>query len=178
MAAPPESSAAPRVCPPRIGPIKLAWSDASYHLVLDDAALPCLSDAERAAAAYVGTTIGTECEWAEGTDLAAPEHMNCKLTTALGLGFQCEAKHKGFLVAWLGDDIPAQCARIPTTAFSQTALVELSLRKESRAIVVSYKAVTTTGPGGEAWSWSETIGFQEKGPDALKIAYRKPVGKR
>lgn len=166
------------MCPPRTGPIKLVWSDASYHLVFDDAALRCLSDAERAAIAYVGTTIGTECEWVSGTDLAAPEHMDCKLTTALGLGHQCEEKHKAFLVAWLGDDIPTQCARIPTTAFSQTALNELSVQREASLIVVAYKAVTTTGPGGEAWSWSETIGFQEKGPNALKIVYRKPVGKR
>ncbi|MDC0740545.1 hypothetical protein [Polyangium mundeleinium] len=166
------------MCPPRTGSLKLVWTNASYQLVFDDAALPCLSDAERAAVAYVGTTIGTECEWAPGTDLAAPERMDCKLTTALGLGYQCEAKHKDFLVTWLGDDIPAQCARIPTTAFAQTALQELSLRNEPTTLVVAYKAVTTTGPGGEAWSWSETIGFQEKGPNALKIVYRKPVGKR
>jgi len=165
-------------CPKRVGSTKLAWTDASYSLVLDQDALSCLSDAERAAVAYVGTTLGTDCEWISGTDLSAPEHMDCKLTTALGLGYQCESKHKDFLVKWLGDDIPAQCARIPITAFSQTALMELSASHEGKMITVAYKATTTTGPGGKAWTWSETIGFQEKSRDSLKIAYRKPVGKR
>jgi hypothetical protein len=164
-------------CTKREGSVKLSWTDASYQLVLDGEALSCLSNAERAAVAYIGTTLGTDCDWVRGTDLSAPEHMDCKLTTALGLGNQCEKKHKDFLVEWFGEDIPAQCARIPITAYSQTALTELSLGHEGPMITVVYRATTTTGPGGKAWSWSETIVFQEKAAGALKIAYRKPVGK-
>lgn len=165
-------------CKKRVGAPKLAWTDESYHLVLDGEALSCLSDAERAAIAYVATSVGTECEWAPGTDLSAPEHMDCKLTTALGLGYQCEEKHKALLVEFFGAEIPARCAKVPITAFSQTALLDLSLGHEGQTITVTYKAATTTGPMGEAWTWSETIGFRETGPRALKIAMRRPSGKR
>ncbi len=180
MAALPDAAAdaAAVSCPKRAGATRLLWTDASHDLVFDKEALACLSGAERAAVGYVGATLGTDCEWAPGTDLAAPEHMDCKLTTALGLGYQCGPKHKEFLLKWLGDDIPARCARIPITAYVQSVLTELSLTHEGPLITVAYQATSTTGPGGEAWNWSETIGFRQRGPDALKIAFRKPVGKR
>ena len=160
------------VCPKRKGPSKIAWTNESHDLVLDEAVLRCLSDAERAAVAFVSTTLGTECDWISGTDLSAPEHMDCKLTTALGLGYQCEAKHKSFLVDWLANEIPDRCARIPTTAFSQSVLTDLSLKTEAPTITVDFRAVSTTGPGGTTRAWSETIVFEEKNSRGLLIRQR------
>lgn len=187
IASAPPADAGPRVedaglaCKPRAGAIKLLWRDEDAKVALDGEAFACLSEAERAAVGYVSALGGTECDWKPGGATkpgGLPEHMECKLTTALGLGFQCEADHKRFLEGWLGDDLPATCARVPITAFHQTALDELSITHDGATIVVAYKAITTEGPGADTWRWSETIGFAEKGPRALKIAYKKPVGKR
>lgn len=177
-AAGPADAGQPADCDRGPGPVRLAWRDAASKLVLATSEFACLSDAERAALGRVSATVGSDCEWAKGTKLSSPEHLDCKLTTALGLGYQCEEKHKAHVKAFLGSDVPAQCARIPITAFAQTALDELTLRRGRSEIVVRYKATTTEGPMGKAWTWSETIGFQDKGSGALRIAWRKPVGNR
>lgn len=175
--APPAAST--RVCPHFDATTKLAWTDeTSYRLVVDEDACSCLSDAERASVAFVSAAMGSDCEWVEGTDLADPRHMDCTLTTALGLGHQCEDKHKGLVEAFLGNDAPAQCAKVPTTAYAQTALLTLSLRHEKDLITVSYEAVTTTGPTGEAWRWSEVIDFRNADPRVLTIAKRRKARKK
>lgn len=166
------------VCPKLDAPKKLAWTDPStYQLLLDEAALRCLSDAERAAVAYVATTVGTECDWVEGTDLSAPKDMDCKLTTALGLGPQCEEKHRALVHEFLGHEMPAQCAKIPTTAFAQTILSTLSLEHQAENITLTYETVTTTGPTGKASRWSEVVEFRQTKPRTLTIAGRKKARK-
>lgn len=178
LAIAPVAAPSANACPPRKGKVRLAWNDAEYQLQSDTQAFSCLSDAERAAVGYVAATIPSQCNWISGPDVATSELMECKLTQALGLGYQCEAKHFAFLRQWLKDETPALCAKIPITAYAQTALSEVSLLHDDTRITVSYKATTTTGPMGEAWTWSEDIVFREKAPDALTIEQRKPVGKR
>ncbi|MBK9261890.1 MAG: hypothetical protein IPM54_19060 [Polyangiaceae bacterium] len=176
----PARSATPtKDCPKLDVATKLVSTDPStYRLIFDEAALQCLSDAERAAVAYVSATLGSDCEWESGTDLADPRHMNCKLTTALGLGPQCEEKHKGLVSEFWGNEMPAQCAKVPMTAFAQTALSSLSMQHQGELITVAYEAVTTTGPMGEAWRWSEVIEFRNAEARALKIVTRKKERKK
>lgn len=174
----PVAAPSAKACPPRNGKVRLAWNDEAYQLQSNTEAFSCLSDAERAAVGYVAATIPSQCNWISGPDVATSDHMECKLTQALGLGYQCEDKHFSFLRQWLKDESPSRCAKIPITAYAQTALSEVSLLHDDTRITVSYKAVTTTGPMGEAWTWSEDIVFREKVAGTLTIEQRKPVGKR
>jgi hypothetical protein len=170
------AAAASPVCTPRTGPVKLLWMRKDYELELDQAALACLTDGERAAVGYVATVVGSQCDWRSSPNaIGEGALMDCKLTKALGLGPQCETRHKEFLTKWLGDDAPAKCWKIPTTAYSQAVLDEVTLANEGPLILVTFKATGTTGPGGRAWSWSESLTFAPRG-DALKLAKRAVKG--
>ncbi len=182
VAAPSVASPAPAKAAPR-GSRKLVWrlgDDHDFGLALDRVELGRLTDAERAAVAFLATSIGTDCEWAKPPSAAGEKgKMHCKLTDALGLGEQCEEKHKAFVMGWLGGDAPSTCAKIPITAFSQTVFDELTLSREGDRIVISYAAVHTDGPGGGTQSWSEAIRFAPRGKKGIRIEGRRVTrGKR
>lgn len=168
---------APLPQPPTPGPRRLLWrqgEEAGWALTLDRPAIGRLSDAERAAVGYLSTTVGTDCTW---TSAPSPDggagKMRCELTDALGLGEQCGAKHRAFILGWLGDDAPSRCAQIPTTAFSQSAFDELRLERDGDRVVVDYAVVHTAGPTGPTHSWSETIRFAPRGAQGLRIESRR-----
>lgn len=151
--------------------------NAKYDLELAHDELACLSDAERAAVGYVATVVGSQCDWTKSPNAIGEKgHMECKLTKALGLGLQCEEAHKSFLKEWLGDDLPSECWKIPITAYAQAVLDEVTLSAEGPRITVAFKATGTTGPGGKAWKWSETLVFEPRG-ERLKLAKRTVQGK-
>ena len=155
------------------GPRRLVWRQGDT-LTLDRDGIAGLRDAERAAVAYLATTIGSNCEWTRApTADGQAGSMRCALTDALGLGEQCGEKHRVLVMGWLGDDAPSSCAKIPTTAFSQTTFDELRLSHDGREIVVSYAAVHTDGPGGSTAAWSETIVFAPRGDHGLRIESRR-----
>ncbi len=163
--------------PPRRGKRALLWrlgEDDDYGLVVDEEQVAQLSDPERAAVAYLASSIGSDCEWGVRPTWSSdgsikPGKLRCKLTDALELGYQCEEKHHQFVKRWLGDATPAKCAKVPFTAYSQTAFDWLNLTTQGHTIAVSYSAGFTTGPGRRTWSWSETINFTDSGGESLKI---------
>lgn len=157
---------------------KLLWMGKDYEIVIDREALACLSNAERAAVGYVAAVVGSQCSWVKHPDAEGRGgQMHCKLTTALGLGHQCQERHKGLLARWLGDQIPSKCWMIPTTAFAQAVVDEVTLARQGSRIKVAFKATGTTGPSGKAWSWSETLVFEENGPETLKLVRHDVKGK-
>jgi polyhydroxybutyrate depolymerase len=174
----PATSATKASCPERKDPTKLLWRNDDLELELARDAIRCLTDAERAAVGYVASVVGSSCDWVQRPDAyGAGGRMRCMLTAALGLGDQCAAPHEDFIESWLGDDAPAHCWRIPITAYAQAALDEVTLRRDEAAITVAFKATGTTGPGGRAWSWSETLRFEPHGPKALALVHRGVQGK-
>jgi len=181
------SAAPPRTCAPLAGPTRLFWFDKNGVAALDREALACLTDPERAAVAYVTPTLGSQCTWAGGPDSG---HLDCPLTSALGLGYQCEEPHREFLRHWLPRDAPATCRRWPETAETQEALGELTLTRLGDRVTVAYEASGTTvdlgfllpGPGKgdsgrKVWSWSETLVFELRG-ERLMLVSRKTKGTR
>jgi hypothetical protein len=156
--------------------VKLYGLDKDYAPTLDRETIACLTDAERAAVGFVTPTLGGRCIPAPGDD-DAHGHLDCPLTSALGLGYQCEEKHKEFLQRWLPKDAPAQCRRWPDTAYTQETLTTLTLTTVGQILTVDYEASGTTGPGGKSWSWSETLVFEADG-ERLVLASRKMKGTR
>jgi hypothetical protein len=145
--------------------------DADYELVTAKDVFPCLSDAERAAVGWVSATVGSQCTW------TSEEHMSCRLTSALALGDQCEDAHWAFLRKWLKGRMPARCWRIPIGAYSQAVINELTLSTVPPRITVAFSATGTTGPAGKAWTWSETLVFEEREPESLELVRHDVKGK-
>jgi len=170
------SAAQARTCVPRQGSIRLYWLENNATVAFDREALACLSDAERAAVAYVTPTLGSQCIPAPSDD-DVTSHLDCPFTTALGLGYQCEKKHREFLQHWLGDDAPTHCRLWPETAYTQEMLVALRLTTLGDRLTVDYEGSGTVGPGGKTWSWSETLVFDVLA-DRIKLESRKMKGTR
>ncbi|MBW2455141.1 MAG: hypothetical protein JRI68_11555 [Deltaproteobacteria bacterium] len=137
-------------------------------LVLDVEDLATMTDAERAAVGYLATTIGTDCDWVGKRG----ENLDCKLTTALDLGYQCSDPHRQYLDKWLGDDRPAQCVKRPITAFTQTAFHWLTITTVGSKITVTYAAQGVSLQDRRSWSWEETIVFERQPGERLKILKR------
>ena len=137
-------------------------------LILDEDDLATMTDPERAAVGYLATTIGTDCDWAG----KGGENLDCKLTTALDLGYQCSARHRQYLEKWLGDDRPAQCVKRPITAFTQTAFNWLTITTVGRKITVAYAAQGVSLQDRRSWSWEETIVFEKQPGERLELVKR------
>ena len=63
-----------------------------------------MTNQEKAAIAYVSKNIGNECWWANDKAADDRSNLDCKIPTALGLGYQCSESHLGFLRKWFSDD--------------------------------------------------------------------------
>ena len=170
--------AAPPACPPHDHPTKLYWTEDCCTPVVDKTAIACLSDAERAAVGYVSAELVSHCEWATRPGDTTPGHLDCPYTSALGFGYQCEEQHRSFLSRWLAEDLPPTCAIKPEGAYHQELLVKLEFSSIRSLIKVKYEAVGTTGPGARSWSWTETLVFQRRGPDRIKLTSRSAKGNR
>lgn len=62
-----------------------------------------MTSQEKAAIGYVSTYIGNECWW-DGEANDDRSNLDCKIITALGLGYQCSESHLGFLRKWFSTD--------------------------------------------------------------------------
>lgn len=150
----------------RTGTRKILWYD--DKLVLQQEDLATMTDAERAAVGYLATTIGSDCDW-----VGKPGgNLDCKLTSALDLGYQCSTEHREYLTQWLGDDRPAQCVKRPITAFTQTAFNWVTITTVGDRITVAYAAHGVSLPDRRSWSWEETIDFEQQTAERLKIVKR------
>jgi len=172
------SAGVPPVCAPHDRPVKLYWTEGCCTPALDEKAIACLSDAERAAVGYVSAELVSHCEWATLPEHTTPGHLDCPYTTALGFGYQCEEKHRSFLLRWLAEDLPPTCAIKPDTAYQQELLVKLEFSSIGARIKVNYEGVGTTGPGAKGWSWTETLVFERRGADRIKLVRRSAKGNR
>ena len=158
------------------GPLHLLWrkTDGDYGVVIDHEAARKLTDPERAAVGYLAAQINADCSWHLQPEFApdgavSQGELECELTRALGLGYQCGDAHRDFLRKWLGDDIPSRCRKVPRTAFVQSTLDDVRVDVQKDRVIVTYSALKTEGPGGKTWSWSEVLEFSLVGPTRLKV---------
>lgn len=148
--------------------------DREFRPVIDRGLLLALTEAERAAAAYVASVVGTACDQ-DGSAGLAPARVTCALTTALGLGLQCEGAHRESVQKWFGKAMPALCYQKPATAYSQTSLDRLLMSRAGPRIILSLDVVGTEGPGGPSYRWSERLAFEER-ESHLVVIEQKTTG--
>ncbi len=159
---------------PKNKSVKFLWRDMKFDSTLNDTFnsifinkdyLDIMTEPEKAALGYVATFIGNECWW---DDKANDDRSNldCKIITALGLGYQCSEKHLGFLRKWFTRDKQimselesSNCPTIPFTATSQTTFEEINLTTKNDTIIVAYKASGVNVREQATWEWSESDYF-------------------
>lgn len=150
------------------------WRDAKYDPVLKDTfdaifineeSLKTMADAEKAALGYVATFIGSECEW-DGEANEDRSNLDCKVITALGLGYQCSKEHLEFLQKWFVEDEQilselqeSNCPTVPNTATSQTTFDGIQLTTKQDTIIVAYKASGINLREQSSWEWSASDHF-------------------
>lgn len=133
-------------------------------LVLNDGYFKTISDPERAALGYVSLSVGSECDW-DGEANDDRSNLNCKVTHALGLGYQCSDKHLSFLNHWFRDNPEAlanlkNCSAVPFTATAQNTFNHIALTTKADMIKVNFEASGINMREAAFWEWSEELVFK------------------
>lgn len=156
--------------------VKFLWREMKYDSTLNDSFnsifinqeyANTISDPEKAAIGYVATFIGNECWW-DGDTKEDRSNLDCKVITALGLGYQCSEGHLGFLRNWFAADKAVlteleNCPTTPYTATVQDTFEEIVVKTKGDTIIVEYKATGMNLREGKNWEWSEKVHFQVNG---------------
>jgi hypothetical protein len=154
--------------------VKFLWRDMKYDSTLNDTFnsifinkdyLESMTDPEKAALGYVASFIGNECWW-DGAANDERSNLDCRIITALGLGYQCSKEHLGFLQRWFSTDKlimselgKSNCPTTPYTATSQTTFDEIKLMTRNDTIIVFYQASGVNMREQASWQWSESNYF-------------------
>lgn len=154
--------------------INFMWRDMKYDSTLNDSFsliflntnyISTMTNQEKAAIGYVSTFIGNECWW-DGEANDDRSNLDCKIITALGLGYQCSESHLGYLRKWFSDDKEvlselekSNCPTTPYTAISQNTFDKIVINTKGDSISVYYEAGGVNVREQESWEWSETVYF-------------------
>jgi hypothetical protein len=139
--------------------------------------LQTISESEKAAIAFVTLHDSRDCEW-DGEVNKDMSNLSCRITKALGLGYQCSAMHIALLQKWLGKDSSASeeikyCPMTPNTAHQLHGIGKVLLTKLTpNKFKIDYSADGVNIRMMSYWSFDATIIFQIDN-DILKIVSRK-----
>ncbi|WP_439474286.1 hypothetical protein [Algoriphagus formosus] len=152
--------------------INFMWRDMKYDSTLNDSFssifmnidyINSMTSQEKAAIGYVSTFIGNECWW-DGEANDDRRNLDCKIITALGLGYQCSESHLGFLRKWFSTDNGvlselenSNCPTTPHTATIQDTFSKMVVSTKGDTISVYYEASGFNLREQENWEWSETV---------------------
>ncbi|WP_200978998.1 hypothetical protein [Echinicola sp. 20G] len=154
--------------------INFMWRDMKYDSTLNDTFssiflnnnyINTMTNLEKAAIGYVSTFIGNECWW-DGAANDDRNNLDCKIITALGLGYQCSESHLGYLKRWFSTDKKvllelkeSNCPTVPYTSTIQNTFNKIVISTKENSISVYYEASKVNLREQESWDWSETVYF-------------------
>lgn len=149
-------------------------------IVLNEQYFQNISEPEKAAIGYVATFVGSECDWDEKVNKNFT-NLNCKVISALGLGYQCSDTHLNFLKRWFRDDPKVlselkDCSVIPFTATEQNTFDSLNITEKEDTIKILYEASGVNLNEGKNWNWSEEVLFRISN-DKLILVNKSKVSK-
>lgn len=156
--------------------VRFLWREERYDetlqdtfntIVINDTLSRSLSDPKRAALGFVATFVGSECYW-DGAMAVDRSNLQCKVLTALDLGYQCSETHLGFLRNWFRNDSSSlkqleTCPTIPYTATVQSSFDYINLTIWADTIEVTSGISGMNMRAGEHWSWREIDWFKING---------------
>ena len=117
--------------------VKILWWEET-QVVLNLKFISKMNEEERAILALLSTYAGGECIYNEDTKL------ECSLTSALNLGYQCSEEHLSFVKKWFLKDYDVytrinDCYSVPYTATNQSKFSEILFSRNKNMITVKYK---------------------------------------
>ncbi|MBI1184723.1 hypothetical protein GC194_10650 [bacterium] len=143
--------------------------DTVNKIILNTDFIKRITDAQRAAIGYVATFIGNECWW-DGEANDDRNNLDCKIISALGLGYQCSPSHLGFLRQWFANDTDVldkleknNCPTTPYTATIQETFESIQLVQRSDTIIVNFVAGGVNLRELKTWEWWQTDCFLQTG---------------
>jgi hypothetical protein len=150
---------------------------------IDSEIIKKLPPSKKAVLAYISSLVGNECKRVETFEEQFVEtdeyHLRCELTSALGLGYQCEEAHLEYLRNWFKEDSLTleeleDCYMIPWTATVQTRINQLKLATEGDKIYVFLHAEGVNFSENLNWEWEQILIFKEKANSLIRIDIRDP----
>ncbi len=150
--------------------------DTVSALIVNRRYLDQAPDQVKAAIGFVGTFIGSECDW-DGQANDSMTDLSCKLIKALGWGYQCSSTHLGILRRWLRNETELlkeldDCPVIPYTASRQTTFDTMSVETNGDTITVRFKASGINMPMEKSWQWHGIYQFRSSG-DELRLVRKE-----
>jgi hypothetical protein len=117
--------------------VKILWWE-DVDVVLNLEFISKMKEEEKAVLALLSTYAGGECIYDEDT------RLECSLTSALNLGYQCSEEHLEFVKKWFLKDYEVfskinNCYSIPYSATNQFKFSEIIFSRNDIRIQVLYK---------------------------------------
>lgn len=154
--------------------VTFLWRDMKYDSSLSDTFnsiflnqnyLNSISDSEKAALGYVATFVGNECWW-DGEANPDRSNLDCKIITALGLGYQCSDQHLDFLRKWFSTDKQVlselekdHCPTTPYTSTFQNSFDEITIKTKGDSVKIEYKVSAVNLREHLSSHWTESAHF-------------------
>ena len=111
---------------------------------IDTGYIATAAEPVKAVIALVSSFAGTECDWENDEPNSEYSNLSCRLTAALGLGYQCSPTHKDFIKKWFDGD-PAvmelieNCYAVPNSATIQSVLEKLTITVDGNRVIADYR---------------------------------------
>lgn len=132
--------------------VKILWLEEVYDeefestvfaIKLNEDYFSKISDAEKAVIAYYATFHGNECWWDDDKPKDDRSNLNCKIITALNLGYQCSDTHLDFLKKWFRNEpkLLAEldyCPTIPNTSTLQDSFEEIYIERSTDYFTIRF----------------------------------------
>lgn len=132
--------------------LKILWLEEVYDeefestvfaIKLNEDYFSKISDAEKAVIAYYATFHGNECWWDGDKPKDDRSNLNCKIISALNLGYQCSDTHLDFLRKWFRNEpkLLAEldyCPTLPNTSTLQDSFEEIYIERSTDYFTIRF----------------------------------------
>lgn len=124
-----------------------------------------IPESEKAILGFIATYAGTECDLEYETISKPFTQYNCRLTLALGIGYQCSEEYLAFERKWFRNDTIVlkqfdDCPISPTGASNVSAFGEIKLTRSPGRIKIYFQKHTFSIRNMRSAEWTETFYFK------------------
>lgn len=160
--------------------VKIAWREEVYDanlkqlvnsLVLNESYFSGISEPEKAALGYVASFIGNECRQDGG-------NVQCKILSALGMGYQCSDGNKEFLKKWFSfepsiiEEIES-CRSKLFKSFTSSTFDKITVTTKEDVIKVKYSVINANIKDNKLEQWNEELSFSLSGENLKLVKHTK-----
>lgn len=159
------------------------WQDAvdghpeiKEGLQIDSAYLATAPEDIKAIIAYYSARAGTDCWWENDRPNTDYTNLTCRLTSALGLGYQGSEVHMSLIKKWFKNESEllkevVHCYIVPFTATVQSSIDNITICIDKNLVTVEYTIWGMNTREESSWEEKGVDVFEIKG-DFIKVVSR------